>query len=226
MQCARRRQPPGTKDCQKIRAMEENKLQKHWLVTCFRCCATEAATSFATVAEAISPLAQNLDHGSCEDPFATFGTATGAGTTASCPDPAPTPRSRQKCRLRAKNKKTHQQDPVPCGRRILRLRPQCSHPRKYLWRLQRLPPLPQQRVVAREVCAHVWARQVEACWRRRRQASRSSVPFSPRASGPPPWRTPGVFMARLGNPSPSLPIQQHQHSVRKEKFSSHELIEM
>jgi hypothetical protein len=98
------------------------------------------------------------------------------------------------------------------------------------------PPLPQQRAVAREAFAHVWAwqaaaccrrgRQAEACWRQGWQASRSPAPFSLRASGPPSWRTPGVFVERLDDPSPSLPIQQHQHSTRKGKFSSHELIKM
>jgi hypothetical protein len=42
----------------------------------------------------------------------------------------------------------------------------------------------------------------------------------------PPWRMPDISVARLGDPSPSLPIQQYQHSVHKGKFSSHELIEM
>jgi hypothetical protein len=66
------------------------------LLTCFSCCATKPAMSIAAAAEAISPLAQNLDHGSCEYPFAPIATATDtnsidAGTTASCPasDPAP-----------------------------------------------------------------------------------------------------------------------------------------
>jgi hypothetical protein len=76
-------------------------------LTCFSCCITEAATSFAAAAEAISPPAQNLDHGSCEDPtppLATVATAVGpadtaAGTTTSCPDSTPTPWSSQKCRL-------------------------------------------------------------------------------------------------------------------------------
>jgi hypothetical protein len=51
--------------------------------------------SLVVATEVISPLAQNLDQGSCEDPFAsvvamTDAAATGAGTTASCPasDPA------------------------------------------------------------------------------------------------------------------------------------------
>jgi hypothetical protein len=35
----------------------------------------------------------------------------------------------------------------------------------------------------------------------------------------------GVSVTRLGDPFPSLSIQQQQHSVRKEKSSSHELIE-
>jgi hypothetical protein len=52
-------------------------------------------------ANEISPLAQNLDHGSYEAPFASAANATGmaaiiARATASCPasDPAPQPRSR------------------------------------------------------------------------------------------------------------------------------------
>jgi hypothetical protein len=57
--------------------------------------------SLAAMAEAISSLAQNLDHRSCEDPFALVAMATdpavvGAGTTASCPDSDPAPWSRQK----------------------------------------------------------------------------------------------------------------------------------
>jgi hypothetical protein len=54
------------------------------------------ATSLAAAADEISPLAQNLDHGSCEVPFAPTAAAgevaaTGDGTIASCPasDPAP-----------------------------------------------------------------------------------------------------------------------------------------
>jgi hypothetical protein len=73
-------------------------------LTCFSCCATEAATSFVAATEAISPPAQKLDHGSCEDPtppLATVATAAGpadtaTGTTANCPDSAPTPWSSQK----------------------------------------------------------------------------------------------------------------------------------
>jgi hypothetical protein len=77
--------------------MEEKQVPKALVtITCFSCYATDAATSFAAAVEAISPSAQNLDHGSCEDPFATATepAATGAGTTTSCSDPAPTPRSR------------------------------------------------------------------------------------------------------------------------------------
>jgi hypothetical protein len=60
--------------------------------------------SFATVAGVTSSLAQNLDHESCEDPFATLATVAGpatagAGTTSSCPDSVPTSWSRQKRRL-------------------------------------------------------------------------------------------------------------------------------
>jgi hypothetical protein len=93
------------KTVKKSEPWKKNELR---LLTCLNCCATEATTSFAAAAEAISPSAQNLDHGSCEDPFATAGTlpgptATGAGTTTSCPDPAPTSWPRQKRRLREKN---------------------------------------------------------------------------------------------------------------------------
>jgi hypothetical protein len=84
------------KTIKKSEPWKKNRLQKHWLLTCFSCCTTEAAMSFAAAAKAISPPVQNLDHGPCENPFATVGTATGlattgAGTIASCPDPAPTP---------------------------------------------------------------------------------------------------------------------------------------
>jgi hypothetical protein len=69
-------------------------------------------TSFAAAAKAISPLAQNLDHGSYVDPFApadaTTGlAAAGAGTTAICPDSAAAPWSRQNPRLRKKTNKTN-----------------------------------------------------------------------------------------------------------------------
>ena len=63
---------------------------------CLSCWDTEPATSLAAVADEILPLAQKLDHGSCEAPFAPTAAVgkvaiTGVGTTASCPasDPAP-----------------------------------------------------------------------------------------------------------------------------------------
>ena len=66
------------------------------LRACLSCWDTESATSLAAAADEISPLAQKLDHGSCEAPFAPAVVvgkvaATGVGTTASCPasDPAP-----------------------------------------------------------------------------------------------------------------------------------------
>jgi hypothetical protein len=72
-------------------------------LTCFSCCDAclscwdmEPATSLAALADEILPLAQKLDHGSCEAPFAPTATvgevaATRVGATANCPasDPAP-----------------------------------------------------------------------------------------------------------------------------------------
>jgi hypothetical protein len=54
------------------------------------------ATSLAAAADEISPLAQNLDHGSCEVPFAPNTVAgevaaTGDGTIASYSASDPTP---------------------------------------------------------------------------------------------------------------------------------------
>jgi hypothetical protein len=97
-------------------------LQTLVTLTYFSCCAIEVATPLAVAAEAISPPAQNLDHGSSGalvSPFAMVAATIGladkaAGTTASCPDSAPTPWSSQKSRPR---KKTYQQEPVLCGRR-------------------------------------------------------------------------------------------------------------
>ena len=87
--------------------------KKFVTLTCFSCCATEAATSFAVVAEAISPPAHNLDHGSYEDPMTPLATVamaaepadSAAGTTASCPDSAPTTWSIQKRELHKKSQK-------------------------------------------------------------------------------------------------------------------------
>jgi hypothetical protein len=94
-QCARRRRPPVTKNYQIQSHKRKANSRRQRLLTCFSYCATEPATSLAAAAEAISPLAQNLDHGSCEGPFAPIAMAAdpavaGAGTTASCPasDPA------------------------------------------------------------------------------------------------------------------------------------------
>jgi hypothetical protein len=65
-------------------------------LTCFSYWGIMPANSLAVAADEILPLAQNLDHGSCEVPFApTVATgevaATGDWTIASCPasDPAP-----------------------------------------------------------------------------------------------------------------------------------------
>jgi hypothetical protein len=93
------------KDCQ-TRTTKTIQLQALVTLTYFSCYATDAAMPFAAAAEAISPLEQNLDHGSSgppTSPFATVVAATGtadtaAGTTASCPDSAPTPWSSRKRR--------------------------------------------------------------------------------------------------------------------------------
>jgi hypothetical protein len=225
MQCARRRQTPSIKTV-KSGAMEEKQVPKAPVtLTCFSCCATEAATSFTAAAETILPPAQNLD------PFATVATATGpavtaTGTTASCPDSAPTPWSRQKHRLRAKNQKL-------TSRTLSRVGVEhCD---------------PAHKVVihgnihgdfgAPHRCLSIarWRGRPSHMWGsgRRRHASAGGgrlcarprhLCLTPRV--PPTWQTPDVSVTRLGDPSPSLPIQHQQHFARNGKFSSHALIVM
>jgi hypothetical protein len=84
--------------------MKTTQLQALITLTYFSCCATEAATPVAAAAEAISPPAHNLAHGSYEGPVspsvsvaATTGSADDAtSTTANWPDSAPTSHSSQK----------------------------------------------------------------------------------------------------------------------------------
>ena len=79
-------------------------LQALITLTYFSCCATEAATPVAVVAEAISPPVQNLAHGSSEapvPPFVSVAATTGpaddaADTTASWLDSALTSDSSHK----------------------------------------------------------------------------------------------------------------------------------